>query len=118
MSLVKVHFTQNAYENEKARQVGNQIDQVKGVLIQNIGESCALVSPLTDFGCAEAIIDRREKIEIIVDKTEALKATSLQFRQVPVCGDATFLWVHGLVPRHVPYSVRSVRIMTFMFCTV
>jgi len=60
-----VHFTQNAYENEKARQVGNQIDQVKGVLIQNI----------------EAIIDRREKIEIIVDKTEALKATSLQFRQ-------------------------------------
>jgi hypothetical protein len=49
----------------KAQKVQDQIDQVKGVMIKNI----------------EAIISRKDKIEILVEKTEELKTTADSFYQ-------------------------------------
>ena len=52
-------------EEDKLQRVQGELDQVKGVMVQNI----------------ERVLERGERIEILVDKTEHLHQTAIQFRK-------------------------------------
>jgi len=60
----------------KAAKVLNQIEDVKGVLIQNI----------------EAVIGRHEKIEILVEETDSLKTNSEKFRKGAKALKRKYIW--------------------------
>lgn len=56
---------------DAATRVQQKLDAVKGVMIDNIGRRV-----LEEWWCADKIIDRGEKLDIIVDKTDALADTA------------------------------------------
>jgi len=62
---VQMEYYSNNPNADKITQVKTQIDEVTNIMVQNI----------------ERVLERGERIELLVDKTEALNANALQFKK-------------------------------------
>lgn len=61
------------------QRVRNEVDDVKNIVVENIGIVEPPAPVLAEFLSVEKILQRGEKIELLVDKTDRMQQTALKF---------------------------------------
>ncbi|KAG9319718.1 hypothetical protein KVV02_008332 [Mortierella alpina] len=67
---------------DRIKQVKGEIEQVKDVMVQNIGKS----------KCTERVLERGERIELLVDKTDNLNQQAFAFKRRSTALKRTMWW--------------------------
>ena len=62
---------------DKLYAVKEEVENVKNIMVNNIGNYCGF-SPIHD--CLDKVLERGDKIELLVERTEELGAHSHSFR--------------------------------------